>query len=180
MNSVVVGIADCQISRDRDCILVTYALGSCIAVAIHDADAGVGGMLHLMLPESAIDRDKADRNPYMFADTGIPMLFRSAYESGAEKRRITVRLAGGAQIMDAKGVFNIGKRNYLAVKKILWKAGVLVHGEAVGGETSRTVRLEVGSGKFWLHPVGQPQEEIPIARTAWKGATDAILRNDRG
>ncbi len=180
MNSVVVGVADCQISHDRDCALVTYALGSCIAVAIHDASTGVGGLLHFMLPESAIDRVKAAANPFMFADTGIPLLFRSAYEHGAEKRRITVRLAGGAQVMDDKGVFNIGKRNYLAVRKILWKAGVLVHGEAVGGATSRTVRLEVGTGTFWLHPAGQPQEELPIACTVWKGATDGLLRNDRG
>jgi chemotaxis protein CheD len=180
MTSVVVGVADCQISSDRDSTIVTYALGSCIAVAIHDSTAGVGGLLHFMLPESGIDRAKAQANPYMFADTGIPLLFRNAYEHGAEKRRITVRLAGGAQVMDDNGVFNIGKRNYLAVRKILWKAGVLVHGEAIGGETSRTVRLEVGTGKFWLHPAGQPQEELPIARTAWKGATDGLLRNDRG
>src|SRR5689334_218216 len=180
MSSVVVGVADCQISGDRDGALITYALGSCIAVAIHDATAGVGGLLHFMLPESSIDKAKAQSNPYMFADTGIPMLFRSAYEHGAEKRRITVRLAGGAQVMDDSGVFNIGKRNYLAVKKILWKAGVLIHGEAIGGETSRTVRLEVGTGKFWLRTGGLPDEEMPVARGHWKGATDAIPRNDRG
>ena len=180
MSSVVVGVADCQISVDRDGTLVTYALGSCIAVAIHDATAGVGGLLHFMLPESSIDKAKAQSNPYMFADTGIPMLFRSAYEHGAEKRRITVRLAGGAQVMDDSGVFNIGKRNYLAVKKILWKAGVLIHGEAIGGESARTVRLEVGTGKFWLRSGGQPEQEMPVARANLKGATDGLLRNDRG
>jgi chemotaxis protein CheD len=61
----------------------------------------------------------------MFADTGIPLLFRRAYECGAEKRRLVVRVVGGAQVMDREGVFNIGKRNYLALRKILWKAGVL-------------------------------------------------------
>jgi len=132
MKPLVVQVADCQISNDPDGSLVTYALGSCIAVTIHDDDAGVGGMLHLMLPESGIDRAKAQSNPYMFADTGIPLLFRNAYECGAEKRRLTVRLAGGAQVMDENGVFNIGKRNYLAVRKILWKAGVLVSAEDVG------------------------------------------------
>jgi chemotaxis protein CheD len=180
MNSVVVGVADCQISKDTESTLVTYALGSCIAIAIHDAVAGVGGLLHFMLPESSIDPAKASSNPYMFADTGIPTLFRTAYQYGAEKRRLTVRLAGGAQVMDDNGVFNIGKRNYLAVRKILWKAGVLVHGEAVGGESSRTVRLEVGSGKFWLRTGGQPDQEMPVARAQWKGATDGIPRNDRG
>jgi chemotaxis receptor (MCP) glutamine deamidase CheD len=110
----VVGVADCQISKDSESTLVTYALGSCIAIAIHDAVAGVGGLLHFMLPESSIDPAKASNNPYMFADTGIPTLFRNAYQYGAEKRRLTVRLAGGAQVMDDNGVFNIGKRNYLS------------------------------------------------------------------
>ena len=179
MSSVVIGVADCQISGDGGVSLVTYALGSCIAVAIHDPVARVGGMLHLMLPESALDRTKAEANPYMFADTGIPLLFRRAYEQGAEKRRITVRLAGGAQIMDECGVFNIGKRNHLAVRKILWKAGVMVHGEAVGGSGSRTVRLEVGNGKFWLRGPGEPETEMPVSHS-WKGATHAIQRTDRG
>lgn len=159
MANVVVGIADCQVSKSRDEILVTYALGSCIAVAIHDPVAGVGGMLHYMLPESSISASKAAENPYMFADTGIPLLFRRAYECGAEKRRLVVRVAGGAQVMDSEGIFNIGKRNYLALRKILWKAGVLVQGEAVGGNLSRTVRLEVGSGRFWLRGPGSPSEQ---------------------
>ena len=180
MKPLVVQVADCQISNDPDGSLVTYALGSCIAVAIHDAAAGVGGLLHLMLPESGIDRAKAESNPYMFADTGIPLLFRNAYEHGAEKRRLTVRLAGGAQVMDENGVFNIGKRNYLAVRKILWKAGVLVSAEDVGGKVSRTVRLEVGSGKFWLRTAGEAEQEMPAVRADWKGATDDIPRNDRG
>lgn len=180
MTSVIVGISDCKATRDAEAVLVTYALGSCIAVAIHDSAAGVGGLLHLMLPESSIDRVKAQSNPYMFADTGIPLLFRNAYEYGAEKRRLTVRLVGGAQVMDENGVFNIGKRNYLAVRKILWKAGVLVSGEDVGGNVSRTVRLEVGSGKFWLRTAGEAEQEMPLSRTDWKGATDGLSRHDRG
>jgi len=169
MANVVVGMADCQISKWHDQVLVTYALGSCIAVAIHDPVAGVGGMLHYMLPESAISPAKASANPYMFADTGIPLLFRRAYEYGAEKRRLVVRVAGGAQVMDSKGVFNIGKRNYLALRKILWKAGVLVQGEDVGGNCSRTVRLEVGSGRFWLRGPGSPEQELAPPGAAKKG-----------
>jgi chemotaxis protein CheD len=170
MANVVVGIADCQLSKSPDQVLVTYALGSCIAVAIHDPVAGVGGLLHYMLPESAISLAKAGENPYMFADTGIPLLFRRAYEYGAEKRRLVVRVAGGAQVMDRDGVFNIGKRNYLALRKILWKAGVLVQGEEVGGHDSRTVRLEVGTGRFWLRGPGSPERELAPSGSAKKGA----------
>jgi chemotaxis protein CheD len=161
MSQVVVGIADFQISSNPEDVIVTHALGSCIAVAIHDPVAKVGGMLHLMLPDSTLDKEKAQLNPSMFADTGLPLLFRTAYTRGAEKRRLTVYLAGGAQVMDDQGVFNIGKRNYLAVKKILWKAGVLVHGESVGGNRSRTVRLDLRSGSFLLREGGREEPVLP-------------------
>jgi chemotaxis protein CheD len=161
MNTVVIGIGDCKVSKEPGSTLVTYALGSCIAVIIHDPVANVGGLLHFMLPESTLDPAKAARNLFMFADTGIPLLFRSVYQLGAEKKRLAVTVAGGAQMMDTQGTFNIGKRNCLAMRKILWKAGVLVQAEQLGGEVSRTVRLEVGSGKVMLREAGQPEKELP-------------------
>ncbi|HUI57591.1 MAG TPA: chemotaxis protein CheD [Bryobacteraceae bacterium] len=163
MNSLVVGVGDCRVSDDPESVLVTYALGSCIAVLIHDPVARVGGLLHFMLPESGLDRAKARENPFMFADSGIPLLFRGAYELGAEKQRLVVTAAGGAQIMDPQGVFNIGKRNYLTMRKVLWKAGVLVHAEHVGGLASRTVRLEVANGKVQLRSAGERAAELQPA-----------------
>ena len=168
MNTVVIGIGDCQVSNDPANTLVTYALGSCIAVVIHDPVAGVGGLLHFMLPESSLDPAKAERNPYMFADTGIPLLFRNAYQLGADKKRLVVTVAGGAQMMDTAGTFNIGKRNCLSMRKILWKAGVLVQAEHLGGMASRTVRLEIGSGKVLLREAGQPEQELPRAASGMR------------
>ncbi len=156
MTPLIVGVGDCRVSNDPESVLVTYALGSCVALAIHDPVARVGGLLHYLLPESGLDPAKARQNPFMFADSGIPLLFRSAYQLGAEKRRLVVSAAGGAQIMDQQGVFNIGKRNYLAMRKILWKAGVLLHAEDVGGLASRTLRLEVASGRLLLEPASGP------------------------
>jgi len=138
MKSVVVGISDCKVSNDLDSTLVTYALGSCIAVALYDPASKVGGLLHYMLPESSLDAQKAQQNPFMFADTGIKALLEAVTANGANARRLVVRLAGGAQVLDNEGVFQIGKRNYLAARKILWKAGILISAEAVGGEVSRT------------------------------------------
>lgn len=169
MNTLVVGIGDCRVSNDPQASIVTYALGSCIAVMIHDAVAGVGGMLHFMLPESSLDPAKAEKNPFQFADTGIPTLFRTAYQLGADKKRLKVTVAGGAQIMDPQGTFAIGKRNCLAMKKILWKAGVLIQGEYVGGEVSRTVRLEIASGKILMREAGQPEQELPQTAAGKKG-----------
>jgi len=171
LKSVIVGIADCKLSNDLGGALVTYALGSCVAVAIYDPVAKVAGMLHYMLPESGIDKVKAEKNPYMFADTGIPLLFRQSYAMGADKKRLVVRAAGGAQVMDSDGVFNIGKRNCLALKKILWKAGVMLHGETLGGESSRTVRLETTTGKMWYRGPGQVEQELPGSNRQSKGVS---------
>lgn len=161
MSTFVVGVGDCKVTADPAAELVTYALGSCIAVAIWDPVSRVAGLLHFMLPDSGIDRDGNGRqHPYRYADTGTPMLFREAYLCGAEKKRLVVRLAGGASVVDDQGVFNIGKRNYAALRKILWKAGVLVHGEEVGGTISRTVRLESSSGRMLIRPPGESEREI--------------------
>jgi len=169
VNTVVVGVADCRICATPDSMLVTYALGSCIALLIHDPLAGVGGLLHFMLPESGLDRQKAEQNPFMFADTGIPLLFRNAYREGADKHRLMVMAVGGAQVMDPGGVFNIGKRNHVAMRKILWKAGVLVHAEEVGGSLSRTVRLDVASGRVLLRGAGEVEREIRASLHPKKG-----------
>ena len=83
MSLLTVGVGDCKVSNGADSVLTTYALGSCIAVAIYDPVAGVGGLLHFMLPESSLNPDRAGQNPFVFADTGIPMLFHAAYGIGA-------------------------------------------------------------------------------------------------
>jgi chemotaxis protein CheD len=180
MGAVIVGISDCQVSGDPEEVLVTYALGSCIAVAIYDPQARVGGLLHFMLPDSSIDAERGGQRPFMFADTGVPLLFRRAYGLGADKRRMIVRLAGGAQMMDERGVFDIGRRNYLAARKILWKAGVLIESEAVGGNVSRTVRLEVASGTLWLRGAGGIEEGLTKSPGVPRGSMYAVPSADRG
>ncbi|MGQ9634491.1 MAG: chemotaxis protein CheD [Bryobacteraceae bacterium] len=160
MRTIVVGIADCAVSNDPDAVLVTHALGSCIGLLIHDPVASVGGLLHYMLPESRLDAERAQRNPFLFADTGIPELFRRAYALGAVKNRLVVRAVGAAQVMDPDGIFHIGKRNCQALRRILWKAGILLDGGELGGFSSRTVRLEVGTGRMWCRSAGEPEREM--------------------
>ncbi len=143
----VIGVADMALSDSPEELLITYSLGSCIAVIIFDPHACVGGMLHYMLPESSLDPEKAKLNPCVFADTGITQLFKSSYLMGAKKEHMVVKTVGGAQILDPNGIFNIGKRNYLAMRKIFWKNNVAIAAEHVGGETNRTVRLEMNSGR---------------------------------
>ncbi len=147
---IIIGVGDLAVSNQKGTELVTYSLGSCIAVLIHDTAAGVGGLLHLMLPDSNLNPDRAKHQPGVFADTGLPMLFKKAYKLGAKKGRLRVVVVGGSQVMDAGGHFNIGKRNYAAVRKIFWRNNVLIDKEDVGGNVNRTVGMEVGTGKIWM------------------------------
>ena len=100
MDQIVVGMADCRVGDASGQVLATYALGSCIGLAIHDPKAAVGGLLHFMLPDSAIDPARGRNNPWMFADTGIPRLLAEMCARGALKRRLVVRAVGGASMMD--------------------------------------------------------------------------------
>ena len=147
---ITVGVGDLAVSNQPGVELVTFSLGSCIGVAIYDPVVKVGGLLHLMLPDSSINRERARVQPAVFADTGLPLLFKSAYKLGAKKGRLRVVVVGGSQVMDAAGHFNIGKRNYTAVRKIFWRNNVLVDAEDVGGNVNRTVGLRVDDGKVWL------------------------------
>jgi chemotaxis protein CheD len=166
MRQVVVGVGDGGVTRDPDTVLVTYALGSCVAVMLHDPVAGVAGMVHYMLPESSMSTEKSYARPWMFADTGISNLLQATLQQGADKRRLLVFAAGGAQVMDDSGLFNIGKRNCLALRKVLWKFGLTAHAEETGGTVARTVRMEVGTGRvWWQSPGGEPREMNARLRT---------------
>jgi len=170
VSALIVGISDCKVSNDPEALLMTYALGSCIAVAAHDPVANVAGLLHFMLPESSLDEAKARANPCMFADTGIPVLLKTIGERGGMQRRMVVRIVGGAQILSGHELFQIGRRNYLAARKLLWKAGILVAAEAVGGEVSRTVRMEVGTGRTWVKEGAGADKPLAEKRLPVRGA----------
>ncbi len=149
----VVGIADMRVSAVPGDRLITFALGSCLGVAVHDPAVQVGALLHVMLPLSTINPEKAQRNPFTFVDTGVPLLFKECYKLGAVKERMVVKVAGGAHSGETEDQdkFQIGKRNILTLRKLLWKNGVLLQAHNVGGcQTSRTMALEIGSGEVSL------------------------------
>lgn len=158
---VVVGMADVRFSTTPGERLITYALGSCLGLAIHDPVAGVGGLLHVMLPQSSIDAAKAARNPAMFVDTGVPLLFKESYKLGARKERLVVTVAGGASSAASEDAdqFQIGKRNILMLRRLLWRNNVILHAHDLGGlQTSRTLSLLVGSGRVVVKSNGTEHE----------------------
>jgi chemotaxis protein CheD len=159
MSLIVVGISDIQVSSNPRDIIITYSLGSCIGVTMYDPVIKAGGMIHYMLPLSKIAPEKAELKPGMFADTGIPSLLRGLFDMGAVKSRLIVKAAGGSQLMDQNKVFNIGERNFLVLRKILWKNNILIKASDVGGMSSRTLRFELDTGQV---TVKSPKGEMEI------------------
>jgi chemotaxis protein CheD len=147
VNLVTVGIGDLQVSADPTSVLVTYGLGSCIAVLVFDPVRHVAGMVHYMLPLSAITPEKARARPAMFGDTGVPLLFRKMTELASKKTDWIVKVVGGANVQDDNRTFEIGKRNYVVLRKLLWSAGLAIRAESVGGGLARTARLSVADGR---------------------------------
>jgi len=150
----LVEVGDLKLGRDGD-ELVTYALGSCLGLVVHDPVAKVGGLLHAMLPLSSINPEKAKSNPFMFVDTGVPELFLRLYEMGGQKGRMLVKAAGCANPMGKDQMFKIGERNYVVLKKLLWKNGVLLKAEDIGGSLSRTLHFNVASGEIIISSNGE-------------------------
>lgn len=155
---LVVGVADMIVVKDPTAGIVTHALGSCIGVTIYDPTVKVGGMLHFMLPDSKINADKAANNPAMFADTGIPQLFKQAYELGATKENLIVCAAGGAEVLADGGHFKIGSRNRTVLRKLFWKNGILLAADDTGGSNSRTLTLSLVDGT--VHVKSKGSEEL--------------------
>ncbi|MBN2724905.1 MAG: chemotaxis protein CheD [Deltaproteobacteria bacterium] len=158
MSSITVQIADYKVSSSPEDTIITYALGSCIAVILYDPVSKVGGMIHYMLPLSKTSPEKAAVKPAMFADTGIPLLFQEFYKAGGNKNTMTIRVTGGGKLYEDNGTFDIGKRNYTILRKMLWKNGYSILAEDVGDSKSRTAKLEISTGKLLVKSRGEEIE----------------------
>ncbi|HVT88097.1 MAG TPA: chemotaxis protein CheD [Tepidisphaeraceae bacterium] len=154
-SAIVVGVSDAKASNDPQDTLVTYSLGSCIGVTLYDPQAKVAGLLHFQLPSSTADVQRSAEKPLMFADTGMNWLLKETTRLGADKRRFRVRLAGAAQMLNDSGVFDIGRRNHTAIRKIMWQLGMFIEAEQVGGDAPRTLILNVNDGSLIIKSRGE-------------------------
>lgn len=156
---ITVGISELAVSNRPDDVLVTYSLGSCVGLSLYDPVACVGGMIHCMLPLSSTDPEKAKKAPAMFTDTGVALLLDQVFRLGVQRRNLVAKVAGAAKLLDEKGMFRIGERNYTVLRKILWKNNILITGESTGGTIPRTMYLHMDSGATRIRSRG---EEIEI------------------
>ncbi len=147
-----------KVSSNPEDVLVTYSLGSCVGLVLYDPVLKVGGMIHCMLPLSKIDPQKAQTNPCMFTDTGIPTLIQAVLNLGANKKRLVAKVAGAASPLDDKGMFKIGEHNYTVLRKVLWKNDILIAAEDVGGTVARTLYLFLDTGRTVVRSGGTERE----------------------
>jgi chemotaxis protein CheD len=152
-HEISVKVADQAVASGGE-TLVTLGLGSCVAIALYDPAARVGGLAHVLLPEPSISRDAS--NPAKFATTAVPMLIERMREMGARRARLEARLVGGASMFGnllTSASFNMGERNVLAARAALAAAGVPIRGEEVGGERGRSVRFHLADGRVVVSSV---------------------------
>ncbi len=147
---ITVGVGDQAVSNNHGVTLSTYALGSCVGIVVFDPIARVGGMLHIMLPESKISPEKAVAQPAMFADTGLPAVFRAVLGLKADRSRLRVFIAGGASVLCGSDSFKIGERNNRATLEWLARNGFTARHQVTGGTVNRTLHFEIGTGQLTL------------------------------
>lgn len=151
---VVVGVGDFRVAGAPSRFLTTYGLGSCVAVLLYDWRKQSGALLHVMMPDSSVAPEKALMQPFAYVDTAIPRMFQAVADWGISPRRTRCCLVGGAAIIASPAHFEIGKRNVLALKKALWKGGVFIDREEVGGNESRSIRLDLKTGAVTMRKGG--------------------------
>lgn len=159
MNQIQVRVADYAVARG-DVTLVTVGLGSCVAIVLHDAATGVGGLAHVLLPSPELSRDTG--NPAKFPCTAVPLLLAEMRELGAQGP-LTGRLVGGASMFRsllASGGINIGERNAIAARQALADAGVALLAEDTGGEHGRSVYFRLRDGQLRVRSLAVGDREL--------------------
>ncbi|MGB9792886.1 MAG: chemotaxis protein CheD [Thermacetogeniaceae bacterium] len=158
--TVKVGIAELKVAK-APINLSTAGLGSCVGICLYDPQAKVGGLAHIMLPDS--NQNKNSPNKAKFADTAVPALISEMVKLGASKSRIVAKIAGGAQMFvfsNASEVMRIGERNVEAVKKALAKEGIPLVAQDTGGNYGRTIELCTTTGNLYIRTIDHGEKII--------------------
>ncbi|MDR3592781.1 MAG: chemotaxis protein CheD [Negativicutes bacterium] len=157
---IKVGMADYKVGRSPF-NLISYGLGSCVGIALYDPSTQIGGLAHIMLPDST--QARSAENPAKFADTALPLMLDEMQKLGALKSRISAKIAGGAQMFafaNVTDIMRVGERNSEAVKVVLKSLAVRIIAEDTGGNYGRTVELNLQNGIFRIKTIEKGEKEL--------------------
>lgn len=155
-----IGMADLNACKYPNA-LTTLGLGSCVGIALYDPSSKVGGMAHIMLPDST--KIRKNENHAKFADTGIDELIKQMLSLGANKQKLVAKIAGGAQMFaftSNNDMLRIGERNVEATKAKLSSLNIRVLGEDTGLNYGRTIEFYTETGELLIKSVGKPIKTI--------------------
>ncbi|AIF52100.1 chemotaxis protein CheD [Pelosinus sp. UFO1] len=157
---IKVGMADYKVGRNPSS-LISYGLGSCVGIALYDLVSKIGGLAHIMLPDST--QARSAENPAKFANTALPLMLDEMLKLGAVKSRITAKIAGGAQMFtfaNATDVMRVGERNSEAVRMLLKKMDIKLVADDTGGNYGRTVELQLDTGIYRVRTIAKGEKEL--------------------
>lgn len=157
---IKVGMADYKVGRNP-ASLISYGLGSCVGIALYDSISKVGGLAHIMLPDST--QARSAENPAKFADTALPLMLSEMLKLGATKSRVIAKIAGGAQMFtfaNATDIMRVGERNAEAVRLILKKIDIRIIADDTGGNYGRTVELKLENGIYRVKTIDKGEKEL--------------------
>ncbi len=148
---IIIGIGEYK-SGKNPLVFVTLGLGSCVGVCVRDPAKGIGGLIHVMLPESG---GKEVTKPGKYADSGIEALLKEISGLGANMSKLEAKIAGGASMFKSAGsTMEVGKRNVEAVKNVLAKIKIRLISEDTGGSRARSIEYNVSTGILLIRKVG--------------------------
>jgi chemotaxis protein CheD len=158
---IAVGLGEMQVSSDATIVLACLGLGSCIGISAYDPVSRVGGMAHVVLPQG----NEADcrRTPGKFANSALQSLVFEMERKGAQRRRIILKIAGGAKIISnvpSKSLLDIGDRNVTAIKVALAENQLEAKAEDLMGKLGRSMWLHVETGITRVRTTAGPVVEM--------------------
>lgn len=146
----IVGIGEYAISSEKEDIIKTFSLGSCVAITVYCPKRKASGLAHIALPSTISEQASIDR-PAHFADRAIPlMLDKFCYTYGCSTNDLQIGIFGGALSSRENDSFKIGLRNVQTIKSILSNRGIPIYMDDTGGYCSRTVEVDVETGKITI------------------------------
>lgn len=160
--TIIVGMADLNTARGDE-VLTTLGLGSCVGIALYDPITKIGGLAHIMLPESMAFSSDARLNRAKFADTAIVDMLGKMAQMGAGRKNLVAKIAGGAHMFTRsthEDIIKVGQRNTLKVREILAAQGIPIRAEDVGGTYGRTIELRTADGSLWIRTIGRGEKII--------------------
>lgn len=154
----VIGIGEYIISTNKEDIVKTFALSTCVGIVIYDVNKKILAMAHVLLPKTINDNGAETYNSAKYADTAVYNVFRDMkrkYNCNIQDLRASLFGGIDAEIGDC---FKVGEKNVAVIKEILKKLNIRYDSANTGGRISRTIIAYTGTGEIDIRTIPIPNK----------------------